>query len=230
MCAGTIAAIGLLAAMLCAAAPALARRGNADARATRVYIRASYQLTRHARANLAATESAIHAFVSRTVAECPLAGEGSYTNGAANEVSEEVIGTMIATGYRPDAGAIHAFVAAVGHLRWSDRRLTRVVHAYVVKLENLAQLTPAGICGDVRSFAAVEFKTAPEATLNFDKLYLAADIEAEEVPLRSLAPYEDARDATLLRRTKQLEAPLADAEAKSVAEFMEIMRGLALSE
>lgn len=201
-----------------------------DVAATRAYIEANYRLIRVARENLQASEAAIRALVHRTVGECPLAGEGSYTNGAASQVSEEVIGTIVTTAYRPDVGAIHAFAGVVEHLRWSSPGLTHIVHRYLVKLENLAVLAPAEICDDVKAFAATSFRAAPEGTVRYDKLYLAADIEAEEVPLRMLAPYEDAHQAALLRRTKQLETPLANAEAQAVSQWTAIMRGLALSE
>jgi hypothetical protein len=200
-----------------------------DALATRRYIEADYALVRVARAHLAASEAGIRALVSRTVGECPLAGEGAYVNAAANDVSEEVIGTVVTTAYRPDVPAIDAFVARVRHLHWSDSRLTRIVHVYVARLKNLAALAPANLCEDVKAYAATSFLAAPEATLRFNKLYLAANIEAEEVPLRLLKPYESAHDATLLHRAKKLEAPLAEAEAKAVEEWMDIMRGLALS-
>jgi hypothetical protein len=201
-----------------------------DVAATRAYIEANYRLTRVARANLAASETGIRALVSHTLGECPLAGEGSFANGAASQVSEEVIGTIVTTAYRPDVGAIRVFAGVVEHLRWSSSRLTRIVHGYLVKLENLAVLAPANICEDVKAFAANSFRAAPEGTIRYDKLYLAADIEAEEVPLRLLAPYEGAKQAALLRRTKQLETPLANAEARAVSEWTAIMRGLALSE
>jgi hypothetical protein len=201
-----------------------------DVAATRAYIAANYRLIRVARINLEASEAGIRALAHRLVGECPLAGEGSYTNGAASQVSEEVIATIVTTAYRPDVGAIHAFASVVRSLRWSDARLTRIVHGYLLKLENLAALAPANICEDVKAFAATSFRTAPEGTVRYDKLYLAADIEAEEVPLRLLAPYEGAQQAALLRRTKQLETPLANAEAKAVSDWTAIMRGLALSE
>lgn len=201
----------------------------ADRAATRVYIDANYQLVRAARANLGTAESAIRGLVSRTVGECPGAGEGSSTTQAASEVSEEIVGTLVAVAYRPDAGAIRRFVATVAPLRWSSRRLTRSVRVYLRKLANLSVLAPAEICEDVKAWAAGGFKAAPEGTTRFNKLYLAADIEAEEVPLALLRPYETRREAALLRRTQGLEAPLAQAEADGVERWMEIMRGLALS-
>jgi hypothetical protein len=214
-----------------AAAFSAASNGRAlDVAATRAYIQANYRLTRVARANLAASQGSIQAFARRVVGECPLAGEGSYANNAASQFSEEVVGTIVATTFRPDVGAIDAFTHVIRHLRWSNGRLTRDVHRYAMKLENLAVLAPADICEDVKAFAAASFLVAPEATISYDKRYLAADVEAEEVPLRLLAPYEGAKQAALLRRTKQLEAPLAQAEADAVAQYTAIMRGLALSE
>jgi hypothetical protein len=214
-----------------AAAASAASGGRArDVAATRAYIQANYRLTRVARGNLAASEGASHALARRTVGECPLGGEGSYTNNAASQFSEEVVGTIVTTTFRPDVGAIDAFTHVVKHLRWSDARLTHSVRGYVAKLENLAALPPANICEDVKAFAAADFRVAPEATISFDKRYLAADVEAEEVPLRLLAPYEGAKQVALLRRTKQLEAPIAQAEANAVAQYTAIMRGLALSQ
>ncbi|HEY3760054.1 MAG TPA: hypothetical protein VGL37_09840 [Solirubrobacteraceae bacterium] len=201
-----------------------------DIAATRAYIQANYQLTRVARVNLSASEGATHALARRIVGECPLGGEGSYTNNAASQFSEEVVGTIVTTTFRPDVRAIGAFTYAVEHLRWSDARLTHSVRRYVAKLQNLVALPPADICADVKAFAATSFRVAPEATISFDKRYLAADVEAEEVPLRLLAPYEGAQQAALLRRTKQLEAPIAQAEANAVSQYTAIMRGLALSQ
>jgi hypothetical protein len=208
---------------------ARAHRTARDAGATRAYIQADYRLTSTSRRHLSLSEAAIRTLAKRTVSECPLAGEGAYVNHAANEVSEEVVGTLVAVAFHPDVAAIHAFVGAVKHLRWSSRRLTRAVRVYVVKLENLATLRPADICGDVKAYAATGFTSAPEATVRFNKLYFAADVEAEEVPLRLLAPYEDFHGVELLRRIKKLEAPLAESEAKAVQDWMQIMRGLALS-
>lgn len=210
-------------------APARAAASARDRAATRIYIDANYRLVLAARAHLAASEAAIHSLVRHTVAECPLAGEGSHVDSAASEVSEEVVGTIVTTAYRPDVDSIDTFVHAVAGLHWSDRRLTRIVRAYLVKLRNLAALAPANICADVKAWGADGFEGLPEGTVRFDKLYLAADIEAEEVPLRLLAPYENAHEAALLRRTKRLEAPLANAEAEAVQNWLEIMRGLGLS-
>lgn len=200
-----------------------------DRAATKVYIDASYNLVRAARSNAAAARVAVSGLVRETVAECPAAGEGSSVTRAANEVSEEIADTVIVTAYRPYADAVHTFVEAVAPLRWSNPRLMHDVRIYLRKLQNLAALAPADICADVRTWAAGGFQAAPEGTTRFLKLYLGADVEAEEVPLALLRPYENRRDAAALRRTEDLEGPLAEAEAEGVERWSEIMRGLALS-
>jgi hypothetical protein len=81
----------------------------------------------------------------------------------------------------------------------------------------------------VKAYAAAGFDTAPEATLSFIKRFDAANVEAEEVPQRLLAPYEERREVARMRAIKRLESSVAEAEAHAVQQWMQIMRGLGLS-
>ncbi len=220
-------------AMSLAVAPAAGARGRAtrarDVAATRAYIEADYRLARVGHAELSASLAAIKALVQRTVTECPLAGEGAYVNHAANEVSEEVLGTVEVAAYQPEVGAIRATARALKRLRWRNGKLTRRVEAFVVKLENLTAIAPPNICADVRAYAATAFTAAPEATIRFIQLFHAAELEPEEVPWRLLAPYEGPREAKQVRAIKHMESAVAEAEAHAVAQWMAIMRGLDLS-
>ncbi|MGH2853587.1 MAG: hypothetical protein ACRDLF_05280 [Solirubrobacteraceae bacterium] len=218
----------LTAALALAAAPpaALARSKNADA--TRTYIQANYALVRAARANLATGEAALKSLVRQLTGQCPLAAAASPENHDSEQLSNEVAGAMTVVAYRPDAAAIAAFARAVGGLRWSNRALTHIVRTYAAQLEGLATLATPEVCGDVKAWVAGGFQTLPASTVQFDQRYYAVDIEAEEVPLRLLAPYESARSASLLHRTKQLEAPLAEAEANAVADYTQILDALDL--
>lgn len=230
--AGSALALGVLISIFVAVPVAYAHARSTRARdiaATRAYIEADYRLARAGRVRLAASLAAISALVHRTVAECPLAGEGAYVNAAANQVSEEVLETVEVTAYQPDIRAIRAAARSLRPLRWSNDKLTRRVHAFVVKLENLAKIAPADICADVRAYAATGFTVAPEPTVRFVKLFAAAEIESEEVPVRLLAPYEGPRQAKLMRAVKRLEGEVAESEAQAVQQWMAIMRGLDLS-
>ncbi len=227
----SLAFAGVLVALIVApAACAHGRTARArDVAATRAYVDADYRLARAGRAELSASLASIKTLVQRTVAECPLAGEGAYVNHAANQVSEEVLGTVEVAAYQPEVGAIRATARALKDLRWSNGKLTRRVDAFVVKLDNLTALAPANICADVRAYAATAFTAAPEATVRFVQLFHAAELETEEVPWRLLAPYEGPRQAKQVRAIKRMESIVAEAEAHAVAQWMAIMRGLDLS-
>lgn len=219
--------LAALALALAAAPPAaLARSENANA--TRAYIHANYVLVRAARSNLAAGEAALRSLARQITGECPLAAAASPENHDSEQLSNEVAGGLTVLAYRPDAAAITAFTRAVEGLHWSNRGLTRTVKTYAAQLKGLATLATPDVCGDVKAWTAGGFQTLPASTSQFDQRYYAVDIEAEEVPLRLLAPYESASEASLLHRTKQLEAPLAEAEANAVADYTQILDALDL--
>ncbi len=219
----------LLAALALAAAPpaALARSGNAAA--TRAYIQANYVLVRAARSNLAAGNAALKSLVSQITGECPFAAAESPENHDSEQLSNEVVGAMTVVAYRPDIAAMGVFARAVRGLHWSNRVLTRTVRTYVTQLQGLATLATPNVCGDVKAWAADGYHALPASTVQFDQRYYAVNIEAEEVPLRLFVPYESAPDASLVRRTKRLEAPLAEAEANAVVDYTHILDALKLN-
>jgi hypothetical protein len=222
-----LAALTLAAALAVAPSAALAKSG--DAAATRAYVRANYALVRAARSNLATGEAALKDLVRQITGQCPLAAAGSPENHDSEQLSNEVVGAMTIVAYHPDAAAMDAFAHAVRGLHWSNHGLTHIVHTYATQLVGLATLAIPEVCGDVEAWVANGYQTLPASTLQFDQLYYADDIEAEEVPLRLLAPYESAAEASLVHRTKQLEAPLAQAEANAVADYTKILDTLKLN-
>jgi hypothetical protein len=210
------------------AAPAGASAGSGDTAATRVYVQANYALVRVARANLVAGQRALHDLVQQVASQCPGVATESPESKQSDALGEEVIGTMVLLAYRPDAHAVAIFARSVEGLRWSSRTLTRAVHTYAARFQRLMALAPADICGDVKSWVASGYQTLPASTIEFNKVYYANSIEAEEVPLRLLAPYEGPAQVSLLRATKRLEAPLANAEALAVETWSEIIRSMGL--
>jgi hypothetical protein len=202
---------------------------RADVAATRSYIRANYDLIRTARSNLSVGVTALKGLVSQVAGECPLAAAESPQNHDSEQLSNEVVGAMTVVIYRPDAAAIHTFARAVAGLHWSNRKLTRIVKKYAAQLLGLAALATPDVCGDVRAWAASRYQTLAPSTVQFDTSYYADDIEAEEVPLRLLAPYESAAVSSLVHRTKRLEAPLAEVEAHGVYYYTRILNTLGLN-
>jgi hypothetical protein len=227
----------LLAALALAAAPpaalalaptaSLARTGNAAA--TRAYIAANYTLVRVARANLATGKAAIKGLVRQITGQCPRAAFESPQNHDSEQLSNEVVGALEIAAYQPDRASMVSFARAVRGLSWSDRTLTRMVSAYATKLAGFAKLAMPDVCGDVEAWAASGYQTLPASTVQFDNSFYRDDIEAEEVSLRLLAPYESATEASILHRTKRLEAPLAEAEADAVYDYTRILDSLKLS-
>jgi hypothetical protein len=219
----------LLAVLALAAAPSAALASSGDAAATRVYIQANYALVRAARSNLATGNAALKSLVRQVTGECPLAAAESPENHDSEQLSNEIAGALTLDAYHPDVAAMGAFARAVGGLHWSNRVLTRTVRTYATQLRGLATLALPDVCGDVRTWAAGGFQALPASTVQFDTRYYAVDIEAEEVPLRLFSPFESAGEASLVRRTKRLEAPLAEAEANAVSDYTQILDALKLN-
>jgi hypothetical protein len=225
----SILVAALVGALALAARPPAALARSQNAAATRAYIQANYALVRAARSHLAAGEAALKSLARQTAGECPLAAAGSPESHDAEQLSNEVVGALTVVAYRPDGAAMATFARAVGGLRWSDRALTRKVKTYATQLQGLATLAAPDVCGDVKAWAADGFQTLPASTVQFNQRYNAVDVEAEQVPLRLLAPYESAHEASLAHRTKRLEAPLAEAEANAVADYTQILDALELN-
>jgi hypothetical protein len=223
----------LCAALVFATAPcvvpsaALAKSG--DAAATRAYVQANYNLVRAARSSLSVEVGGLKSLVSQITGECPLAAAESPQNHDSEQLSNEVVGAMTVVIYRPDAAAIHTFARSVAGLHWSNRKLTRIVRKYATQLQGLSALATPDVCGDVRAWVASGYQTLAPSTVQFNTSYYADDIEAEEVPLRLLAPYESAAVSSLVHRTKRLEAPLAEVEAHGVYYYTRILNTLGLN-
>jgi hypothetical protein len=223
-----LAALVITLAAAPSASSAAASAAPGDVAATSAYLRAASAALRAAVARLPATNAAVVGLTHRIVGECPLAAAGSPQNEDSEQISNELVGALTVTGYRTEAGPIAAFAHAVKGLHWSNRRLTRAVRTSAAKLRGLSTLAVPEVCGDVRAWAAAGFRTLPAGTVQFDKRYSAVDVEAEEVPLRLLAPYERGSDGALVRRIERFEATLGEFEANAVEYYVSVMDTLEL--
>jgi hypothetical protein len=205
-----------------------AHRSSPNSLATRAYVKADYALVQTARANLASSKAAITSLGSTVAGECPRVAAEAPQDHDAEQLSNEVVGALEVVAYQPDRESMLTFAHAIRGLRWSNHKLTRAVEAYATKLEGFPTLTPPNICADVEAWAATGYRTLPASTVAFDKGYYAYDLEAEEVSLQLLRPYESATEASLVRETKRLEGPLAEFEAEAVSDYTEILDGLKL--
>jgi hypothetical protein len=207
---------------------ALAKPSNVSA--TRTYIEANYKLVRAARGNLPSGEAAIKRLVRQTFGQCARAAVGSPENHNSEQLSDEVVGALSISIFRYDVSPIETFARTVKDLSWSNGKLTRMVRTYVKRLRGLSKLALPDICGDVKAWAANGYGALPASTTSFIRRYDAVNVEAEEVSLHLFRPYESSAQIALLRRTKQLEAPLAQVEVNAVANYTEILDALELQQ
>jgi hypothetical protein len=224
----------VVAALLCclilalAALPARAQAGAGDVAATRAYIEANYGLVHVVASRIGPIERGLHGVLAQVRGECPAAAAGSPQDADSEQLSNEVIGTLVQTAVRL---LVHPaslrFVLVAGALKWSDRALTRAIHAYVAKLETLATLGVPSLCSDVRVWAASGFHTLPGSTVDFDARFLANWVSAGELPA-ALARYETPSERPLIRRTRRLEGEIAELEAREVETWGQIMDVLGL--
>jgi hypothetical protein len=167
-------------------------------------------------AALLAAYSALHGIVStwptieaglgkldrRFAMECPDVGAGSPQNESEQRLSYEVAGALWATAYHTDAKYADKFINAVSTLRWSNPSIVHRGLEFVVGLHEMIALKVPDICGDVRTWTAGGFTTAPADTQQFDDHVESINVEIPSP--RILAPYTRPTDRGLLGRVEHL--------------------------
>jgi hypothetical protein len=182
-----------------------------DARATRIYLVASYRLARSEWAAAARSEAQVKALVRRVRKTCAGAarGEPAAVDKQGAEIDQELLGAVLVAGDTPNRRAAKRFIRAAGRLHWRDAKVERAVQAYLRTVKIESSLRAPDICADVRAWKASGFKTVPARTTRFTSRVAAAASGAQRVPPRLFAPYETPRARALPRRTEALEKRLA---------------------
>jgi hypothetical protein len=221
--------MGLVASLLLGVAllptNALAAEGNAAS--TKAYIQANYRFVRAAASQSHAIEVALNGVLGNVRRECPMAAAGSPEDADSEQLSNEVIGALVTATVALDRTAGRQFASAARGLTWSNRALSRTIHAYVGKVTTLISLAPPSLCSDVNSWAASAFLALPVSTISFAPRFMSAWVAPGELPA-ALAPYESPEDRQLARRTRHLEESFTELEAREVETWGKIMDTLAL--
>jgi hypothetical protein len=221
--------LAVLASLALWVAPAQAIATPQDVSATHAFIHAHYALARISVAGIGASQAKIERFNASLAHECPRVGAGSLQDEAAQTVAAEVVAALWSITYRNEAGPIRAFLATVGHLRWSNPAITRLAERYANDLRELATMRPPDLCGDVRSWRSSGFQALPATTVSLVRRVEA--IEPKSVPPRLLAPYERGADAALLAATQRLEMRLEEAEfSPGQDDVLKVLTTLSLNE
>jgi hypothetical protein len=138
-----------------------------------------------------------------------------------------VIGAMYIAAIQPDLQAIRAAIHTDANLSWSDGGLTRAIRAYENDWKTMLSLSAPNLCGDVKAWAAEGYRALPASTVAFAPKFMSAWVGAGFLPA-GLNRYESAATRALARRCAPLEQDIAEAEARAVEHWGEIMDTLEL--
>ena len=234
MIARSLLAGPLAAALACAAlaatgalAPANALASQGDVAATSTYLQANYTLMQAAAARIRQAETTLHSLQHKIDGECGGAAANSPENSQSEQLSNEVIGTMVLSAYHLDTAAGRTFVRAVRGLHWSNATLTHAVRMYASQVNKELSMAVPKLCDDVRSWAASGFQTLPADTIPFDNAFLSSWVAPGDLPA-GLARYETGSEGPLLKRTVHLEEEVTELEAREVTTWGNIMDELLL--
>jgi hypothetical protein len=219
----------LLVTLALVIAPEQSLASPGDISATHTYIEANYALAKAEVAGIGPGQAKVEQLNRQLAGECPLVGAGSPQNEASQPISYEVAVARWSLAFGTNARAIHAFLNAVGRLRWSNHAITRAAETYAKGLNELAGLPLPHLCSDVLSWKSTGFQTISPAVLS-----LVGRVEAIELKPVSpglLVPYERGADAGILARTRPLEMRVAENEfVVGQSDWIQLIRTLGLND
>jgi hypothetical protein len=199
----------------CVATPALAVVRADDAAVTRAYLRAADAYERGLYAEMGARVAAMEARASQIAGGCRSALTYAPRDEAFGELGEEFEATVFFAGVAPVRSRLLRLADAIGHLRWSDRRLTRLVRVLAAEERAAVALALPDVCADIAAWRASAYAVLPLSATRF--LARLAAIESlssmgsskqstEVSIMRRLRPYEGRAERRTARRIERLEA------------------------
>jgi hypothetical protein len=210
-----------LAASACSATPALAQVKASDAAATHAYLEAKITWRRAEAADQAVGLKAITALAAHVDSECPdvLVGapnaEGEKTNQSGYEISEEIFSAGVGAAEYVTHAQDARFAKTVGHLRWSNSGLTRLLRSLALEQAEQSAIAPPNLCADMKFWVASGYTSTSDATkqlLHRHQVVSSITVITSEpnepvadtfnlnaLVARRLKPYEDHPDKQLAR-------------------------------
>jgi hypothetical protein len=202
----------------CLSTTAVAATRVDDHAATRAYLRASEAYQRSATTEVAARIAATEARASVIAGECPAA----LTYAPRDEAFEELGGEANETAFWAGAASMRStglrLADAIAHLTWSDRRLTRLVHAEAAQEQMAAALALPNVCADIAAWKASAYAALPQSALRF----LARSQAIERLSFDGFT--EESRETLIMRLLKRFERP-AEVRAAKRIERVEVQIG-----
>ncbi len=205
------------AASACLPAHALASVHSDDVAATRAYLGAAYAYEHGAYAEVAARTAAIEARASEIGGECPSVLTYAPRDAAFAELGEEAETTAFFLGMEPQRPMLLRLAQTIERLRWSDRRLTRLVRAEAAEERAIVTLALPDPCADVAAWKASGYAALPPSAATFlarersleSRSVVGPSEESRETAImRLLRPYERPAQRRIARRIERLEAQI----------------------
>jgi hypothetical protein len=194
---------------------ALASVSVGDVVATRAYLRASEVYVQAAYPGVAARIAAIDARESEVAGACPSALTYAPRDTAFEEVGEELGASEWYAGVASVRSITLRLADVIGHLRWSDRKLTRLVRAQAAEERADVALVLPDVCGQIAAWKASAYSTLPSSVSGFLTHVEAieggstigpSEESREALIMRLLRRYEDTDERQLAKRIERLEA------------------------
>jgi hypothetical protein len=190
--------------------PAVAAARVDDAAATRAYLRAGDAYERSATTEVAARVAAMEARASEIAGGCPSALTYAPRDEAFGELGEEASTTAFWAGAVSMRSTGLRLADAIAHLRWSDRKLTSLVHTEAAEEHLAAALALPDVCADIAAWKASAYATLPQSTVRF----LARSHAIEFLSFVGFT--EESREAVIMRLLRRFEGPAERRVAKRI--------------
>lgn len=204
---GSVAALAC-AVCACLSTPAVAATRVEDHAATRAYLRASEAYERSATTEMAARVAATEARASQIAGGCPAALTYAPRDEAFEELGREASATALWAGAASVRATGLRLADAIAHLRWSDSRLTRIVHAEAAEEQMIAATTLPDVCANIAAWKASAYATLPQSAVRF----LA---RSQAIEFLSFVGFtEQSRETLILRLLRRFEQPAENRAAK----------------
>lgn len=204
-------------AFACLDTSASARPSSGDVVATRAYLHASEVYVQAAYPGVEARILAIEARGSEVAGGCPSALAYAPRDTAFEELGEEMGTSDWYAGVASVRSVTLRVADAIGHLRWSDRKLTRLVHAEAAEERADVGLVLPDVCGQIAAWKASAYTTLPSSVIEF-----LTHVEAIESG-STVGPSEESREALIMHLLQRYE----DTNERKLAERIERLEAMA---
>jgi hypothetical protein len=167
---------------------------------------------RDAYAEVAVSATAMQARTNEIATECPAALTYAPRDSGFKELTEATEMSVVYADVAPVRSATLRLANAISDLRWSNRRLTRLVHSLATAERASATLALPDICADISAWRASAYAILPTNVTEFIarvyKIEAGAGSSEESlgtVIARLLKPYESSVERQTVKRTERLE-------------------------